>query len=305
MKKNILESLLFYNIKNNKNLKSTIFLILIFSNLLFTQEKKILFIGIDGCRPDALQMAKTPNIDTIIKDGLYIKNGLCSINGQPTISGPGWSTMLTGVWYDKHGVSDNSFKGGKINQYPPFNIRMKNKSNKYHIASFIMWEPIHQYIFKNSMDYNKLFFKFDESIAIEASKYMNNLELDVMFLNFDHVDHAGHWYGFSPKKNRYIKSIEKIDEYIGWVINSMKNRSTFKKEDWLIIITSDHGGIKRTHGGQSMEEKRIPIILSGQSFNKDTVSRQAYLTDIIPTILDHFNIESDSNWNLDGESLLK
>ena len=30
--------------------------------------------------------------------------------GNDTISGPGWSSILTGVWADKHGVLDNDFK---------------------------------------------------------------------------------------------------------------------------------------------------------------------------------------------------
>ena len=91
-------------------------------SLLIGQEKKILFIGLDGCRADALNVANTPNMDELIENGLFIDNALCSINGQPTVSGPGWSSMITGVWYDKHGVSDNSFSGSNFNQYPPFNI---------------------------------------------------------------------------------------------------------------------------------------------------------------------------------------
>jgi len=280
------------------------FIILIFINLLFAQEKKLLFIGIDGCRSDALKIAKTPNIDKLIKTGLLIENSSCSVNSQPTISGPGWSTMLTGVWYDKHGVSDNSFSGSNLDKYLPFNILMKNYNDQYHVASFIMWEPIHEHIFKNSMDYNKLFPKFDETIAKEASKYIKKPETDVLFLNFDHVDHAGHWYGFNPYKKRYIKSIEKVDEYIGWVVDSLRSRLSFKNEDWLIIITSDHGGKKRSHGGHSIEEIQIPIILSTLNLKIENLFRQTYLTDIVPTILGHFGIEIDPNWELDGNTLL-
>ena len=84
----------------------------------------------------------------------------------------------------------------------------------------------------------------------------------------------------------------------------MKNRSTFKNEDWLIIITSDHGGSKRSHGGQSIEEKKIPIILSGSFSKSISAFNQVYLVDIVPTILNYFNIKSDPKWNLDGKSLI-
>jgi predicted AlkP superfamily pyrophosphatase or phosphodiesterase len=103
----------------------TIFLASLVSvSFLSGQNKKLLFIGIDGCRPDALSQAQTPNMDALINNGLFINDALCSINGQPTVSGPGWSTMITGVWYDKHGVSDNSFSGSNYDEYPPFNVLM-------------------------------------------------------------------------------------------------------------------------------------------------------------------------------------
>ena len=38
-------------------------------------------------------------------------------------------------------------------------------------------------------------------------------------------------------------------------INAIKARPTYETEDWLIIITSDHGGIKRNHGKESIQER--------------------------------------------------
>src|SRR4051812_20813467 len=69
--------------------------------------KKVLIIGIDGCRPDALRAAKAPNLEALIRDGAY--SGKAQ-TGDATISGPGWSSMLTGVWRAKHGVRDNRFE---------------------------------------------------------------------------------------------------------------------------------------------------------------------------------------------------
>ena len=276
---------------------------LIFVSLLNGQNKKLLFIGIDGCRPDALTQAQTPNIDGLINDGIYINNALCSINGQPTVSGPGWSTMITGVWYDKHGVSDNSFSGSNFDEYPPFNILLEESGQEYHTASFIMWTPIHTQIFGSTMDYNELHSTYDGSVAQGAADYMSTPNVDVIFLDFDDVDIAGHSYGFSPEVDQYIGAIENVDEYIGWVIDSMENRPTFQNEDWLIMITSDHGGIGYGHGGQTIEERQIPIIMSGTLVSEETIPEQSYLTNLVSTVLNYFGIENNCEWQLDGISM--
>ena len=272
-------------------------------SLLSGQNKKLLFIGIDGCRPDALTQAQTPNIDGLINGGIYINDALCSINGQPTVSGPGWSTMITGVWFDKHGVSDNSFSGSNFGEYPPFNVLMEESSQEYHTASFIMWTPIHTQIFGSTMDYNELHSTYDGSVAQGAADYMSTPNLDVLFLDFDDVDIAGHSYGYSPEANQYINAIENVDEYIGWVIDAMENRPTFQNEDWLVMITSDHGGIDYSHGGQTIEERQIPIILSGSLVSVETLPEQSYLTNMVPTLLHYFGIENNCEWQLDGISM--
>ena len=60
---------------------------------ILNKNKKCLFIGIDGLRPDCLLFANTPNIDRIIKGG--------TINFETetiteTYSGPSWCSILSG-----------------------------------------------------------------------------------------------------------------------------------------------------------------------------------------------------------------
>ena len=60
---------------------------------ILNKNKKCLFIGIDGLRPDCLLFANTPNIDRIIKRG--------TINFETetiteTYSGPSWCSILSG-----------------------------------------------------------------------------------------------------------------------------------------------------------------------------------------------------------------
>src|SRR5512139_508565 len=84
--------------------------------------RKVLIISLDGCRPDALQAASTPNVDSLIADGAY---SYLAQTGPVPISGPSYSSMFTGVWNDKHGVYDNEFTGARFDLYPIFFCRLR------------------------------------------------------------------------------------------------------------------------------------------------------------------------------------
>ena len=40
--------------------------------------------------------------------------------GSEPSSGPGWSSILTGAWADKHGVDGNSFRKPRLNIFPHY-----------------------------------------------------------------------------------------------------------------------------------------------------------------------------------------
>ena len=183
----------------SKNFKKIVLSIPILLCFLSGGEKKVLLIGIDGCRSDALTLANTPHIDQLVDNGIFIPNASCSINNQRTRSGPGWSTMLTGVWYDKHGVTSNSFKGSNIEKYPPFNVLMNRKNKDFKIASFIMWKPIEKHIIKGTSEHYKFFSKYNDDLANDVSKYIAQSDEDVIFIDFDHVDRAGHILDLTQK----------------------------------------------------------------------------------------------------------
>jgi hypothetical protein len=107
---------------------------------------KVLIIGVDGCRPDALTAAMTPNLDALIQAGtLFEGTDIREPDGTDkadTISGPGWSNLLTGVWPDKHNVLDNNFTEPNYERYPHMFARLKEVRPETVTASFSTWPPI-------------------------------------------------------------------------------------------------------------------------------------------------------------------
>ena len=39
------------------------------------------------------------------------------------------------------------------------------------------------------------------------------------------------------------------------IVKTIEARSTYAQEDWLIIISTDHGGTETSHGGQTLFER--------------------------------------------------
>jgi hypothetical protein len=227
----------------------TILPILLLTISLFAQnERKVLVIGIDGVRGDAAVAANTPNLDALAA------NGISSYEAQTlpiTYSGPGWTTILTGVWMDKHGVTSNAFIPNNIAEYPHFYEYVKGANPDLYTASIVHWSPINIFIAPDT--YTDLEQDFDTDVAVKdaAVDLMSNENPDITFLHFDDVDGAGHSTGFSADNPTYISAIEIVDALVGEVMAAVQSRDNYLNEDWLIVVCTDHGGEGTGHGCNS------------------------------------------------------
>ena len=233
--------------------------------------KKVLIIGVDGCRADALTLANTPNIDSLSENGVYSVDAL---NDDITISGPGWSDILCGVRSAKHLVTNNNFSGNDYATYPTFLKYVNDHDPNLHTVSFCHWDPINDEIIQSNVDF-QLNLSSDADISSTAVNYLTVNDPDVMFLHFDDVDHAGHSQGFSPTVPEYIAAIETVDGLIEPIIQAIKNRATYAQESWLIMLTSDHGGVGTSHGGTSIEHRNVVMIASGDDITNSVITKDS------------------------------
>ncbi|NQX91082.1 MAG: alkaline phosphatase family protein [Flavobacteriales bacterium] len=224
-------------------------------------EKKVLIIGIDGTRSDALEFANTPNIDGLIANGLYSPDAL---SDDITISGPAWSSILTGVWADKHLVTGNGFANDDFDTYPTLFTYIEEYNPNLNTASICHWSPINNNIIQGATDFS-LNVSSDAELSSEVVDYLTNQDPDCMFIHFDEVDGAGHGNGFSVDVPQYIAAIENVDLLIGPILTAIEQRPNYSQEDWLILLTTDHGGLNTSHGGTSIDEQKVFFIVSGNS----------------------------------------
>jgi predicted AlkP superfamily pyrophosphatase or phosphodiesterase len=256
----------------------------------------VLIIGLDGCRPDALQQAQAPHLHDLSQTGAFSDKAQ---TGDITISGPGWASMLTGVWRDKHGVRDNKFEGANFKQYPHFFRRLKEARPSAHTVSIVHWEPIATRIV-TAADLSSKYLR-DARVAEEACHVLSEQDPDAVFVHFDDVDGAGHKYGFHPRVKEYLQAIWQTDVYVGLLLGAMRQRKTYAQEDWLILVSTDHGGSGTEHGKNIPEHRTIFVIVSGPSAARGLIEPPPAIVDVAATALTHLGVTIQAQWHLDGK----
>lgn len=257
--------------------------------------KRVLYIGIDGCRPDALLAADAPALKGLIASGAFSD---CAQTGANTVSGPGWSSALCGVWSEKHGVRDNKFRGANFGKYPHFFRRLKQSRPSSFAASVAHWAPINLLIVRDA-DFTRTRNK-DSEVAADAFTVLREKDPDVLFVHFDDVDHAGHATGFSLSNPDYLKAIAAVDREVGRLLETMKRRPRFNVEDWLVLVTTDHGGSGTKHGEDIPEHRTIFVIVSGPAALRGKIAPPPRIVDVPATALAHLGIRTDPSWDWDG-----
>ncbi|MHC4383709.1 MAG: FAD:protein FMN transferase [Planctomycetota bacterium] len=243
-----------------------------------------------------------PNLDRLIADGCYTDQATTT---EVTVSGPAWSSFLTGVWPDKHGVHDNTFEGAEYARYPHFFARLKEARPDAFTVSTLDWIPLDQYIVATAGTDVRFVWDYedggDEKVADAAVEALTDHDPDIVFVYFADLDVAGHEHGYHPGAPGYVAELEEIDGQVGQLIDAVHRRPTFAGENWLILVSSDHGGtIDGSHGRDEPLHRNIPLIVSGPAAARGRLHTTANVVDIPATALAHLGVAVDPTWGLDG-----
>ena len=279
------------------------------------KQPKVLLIGIDGCRFDAILYSQAKLLKKYLNEGAYTDQ--CDVldnkgTKADTASGAGWASILTGVWADRHNVLGNDFAGNRLNDCPSI-LHLANKAKpKLQCTALVTWAPIQQDICKGHagcrliLDGDKKGYKDGDRVLTEAAlDVLKSENPDLLFLYFGHLDSVGHGYGFHPKSPKYTNGIEEIDDHLIRIFKALDARPKLATEDWLVLFFTDHGGQGRGHGGgRTVPEIRTGfLIVHGEGAQKGKIADKVSNADIVPTALTHLGIAIDPNWRLEGRAV--
>lgn len=267
-------------------------------------ERKVLTIALDGLRPDALKVANAPNIDSLVDGSFFGTMGPSGIfadyaqSEHLTFSGPGWGAYMTGLHVDRHGADTNEFENvvpGTTDWFTPLEA-FDPTLNTHRVLT---WN-IANVSFPSGADTAENYeysSNGDQLMTNRVVQLMQDPATDAVMMFYSDTDVAGHTFGFDPAAPGYLNAINVADTQIGQVMSAMAARPSFANEDWLVLITSDHGGLGTGHHGGLPPQRTIPYIAAGPLAT--TVLPQAHprQVDVAATVLAYFGAPIPTNYD--------
>lgn len=305
-------------------MKSTIFFValLMSSFLLQAQSKKgtpkAIFIIADGIPYDVIQKIKPPTLMEISAVGgitkAHVGGDVGAYNQTPTISAPGYNNLITGTWGNKHNVWDNDIAAPNYSYWNIFRIA-EHANPKLHTAVFSTWLDNRTKLIGEGLTEAggvKLDYSFDglehdtvkyphdnqaayinnidEAVMNEATRYVKEKGPDLSWIYLEYTDDMGHRHGDSQQLYDAVKT---MDARLANLWNVIKEREKKFNEDWIIVITTDHGRDAKTgkdHGGQSERERTTWIVTNAKNLN-DEFKNEPGVVDVLPSVLRHLKVQ--------------
>lgn len=295
-----------------------------------TGERKTIFIIVDGIPADVLEKQNTPNMDRIAAVGGYTRAYMGgekdAYSQTPTISAVGYNSLLTGTWANKHNVWDNDIEAPNYHYWSIFR-HFKAQYPGKKTAVFSSWLDNRTKLVGEGLpetgniqvDYKvdgleldtvnfphdkerNFMHRIDERVADEAAAHVREHAPDLSWVYLEYPDDMGHKYGDGEQLNQAVKL---ADSQIGRIWEAVAYRQQQHREDWLVVITTDHGRDSESgkhHGGQSERERTTWIVTNAHDLNDRFRKGRPGIVDIMPSIARFMNmaIPREALMEIDG-----
>jgi predicted AlkP superfamily pyrophosphatase or phosphodiesterase len=294
---------------------------------------KTVFVIVDGIPADVLEHTPTPAIDAIAAAGGYTRAYVGGVRGtpteSPTVSAVGYMSLLTGTWSNKHNVRDNKVEAPDYRYWDIFRIARAHDP-ALRTAVFSTWLDNRTKLLGDGLeaaggrkidhhvdgleldttrfphdDASRFIADIDTVVASEAARHVREHGPDLTWVYLQHTDDVAHDFGDSAE---FGAAVEQMDRRVGAIWSAVRARQDQQREDWLMLVTTDHGRDPqsgRTHGQQSDRERTIWIAANSRHLNAHFRDTPA-VVDILPSIAAHmrFTVPDAVRRQFDGRPFI-
>lgn len=263
--------------------------------------KHVILIGLDGWGSYSVEKAEMPTVKKLMSQGSYSLQKRAVL---PSSSAVNWASMFMGAGPEIHGYTEWGSKSPELPSrvlnkngiFPTVFGLLRDSDKKAQIGCVYEWKGISYVVDSLVFDYNKHVTEVSKDPSATANfavDYIKETRPNLLAVIFDNPDHVGHKEGHDTPK--YYEMLKTLDEYIAQIVNAVREADML--DDTIFIITSDHGGIKKGHGGKTMREMETPFIISGKGIKKDYEFSESMMQfDVASTIAYIFNLKQPQVW---------
>ncbi len=273
--------------------------------------KHVILIGIDGWAATNFDKAPMPFVkETLMAEGSYT---LEKRSVLPSASAINWASNFMGVGTESHGYTTWGSKVPEIPSsvtnahgiFPTIFSILKEQQPESKTAAIFDWDGIKYVIDTLAVDhvmqrdhagYGK---EFGEDCGEpldyvkEAVNVIKEEKPTLFAVYFGGLDETGHTYGWYTEK--YYDFEKVLDECIAQLIEATKEAGIY--DDTIFVLTADHGGIDKGHGGITLEEMLSPFIVYGKGIRKGFQMTDAMMQyDVAATVAYILGLETPQAW---------
>lgn len=235
--------------------------------------RHVIIIGVDGLSTDGVLKAKAPTLHDMMQNGSW---SMHARGVMPTSSAANWASIINGAGPEQHGVNNNDWWVGSASIttsvtgsggfFPSIFQILYDQHPEWEVGSIYHWEGFSGLYDRRFVDYD-IHGQDEDETARLAIDYIKAKRPQFLFVHLDNVDHAGHADGHGTQS--YYDAVTKADALIGQIRQTLID--TGMMDDSVILVTADHGGVGKGHGGETMPELEIPWIVYGKNINHGEV----------------------------------
>lgn len=263
--------------------------------------KHVILIGLDGWGAYSVSKAEMPNVKKLMDDGSYT---LKKRSVLPSSSAVNWASMFMGAGPELHGYTEwysktpelPSREVNKNGIFPTVFSLLHESDPKVEIGYIYEWETIRCLVDTFALNYDKHVSEAESNPAAAAqyaADYIKKAHPNLLAVIIDNPDHVGHAAGHDTPE--YYAMLKELDKYVGQIVNAVKEAGML--DETIFIVTADHGGINKGHGGKTMEEMETAFIISGKNIKKGhEITESMMQFDVASTIAHIFKLEQPQVW---------
>lgn len=259
--------------------------------------KHIFLIGFDGWSGHSVENASMPTLKKLMSEGAYTLKNRAVI---PTSSAPNWASMFMGVGPEIHGYLQ---WGSKVPEFDPLELNhygmfpgifgvVRDSKPDSEIGYLYGWDGMNFLVDTLAINYRIHVPHSIKNLTDSAVQYILDQKPDFCGVIYDEPDEPGHLYGW--ESSEYYNRLSELDVCIGRLMEAIEKAGILSES--VIIVTSDHGGVERKHGGNTLNEFESPLIFWGAGIKEGEIPVSTMKYDIAPTIAYLFDIESPLVW---------